>query len=50
MTRIMAMDGPPDIRQRSCAAAYHGILLWCDGTRLHRKYVDPVIARMEAYA
>ena len=50
MTRIMAMDRPPDIRQRSCAAAYHGILLWCDGTRLHRKYVDPVIARMEAYA
>jgi len=49
MTRIMATDGPPDIRQRSCAAAYHGILLWCDGTRLHRKYVDPVIARMEAY-
>ena len=50
MKKIILKDGV-DIHDRSCVASYHGILSWCDGHRLHRKHIDPVLTRiMEATA
>ena len=43
MRKLMKAEGEPSIPMRSCVASYHGILSWCDGTRLHRMYVDPVL-------
>lgn len=37
----------PTVSMRSCLASYHGILSWCDGTRLHRRYIDPALMEME---
>lgn len=50
MKMIMKTIGSLTISQRSCIASYHGILQWCDGHRLHRKYIDPIITKMEATA
>lgn len=47
MERIMDAEETDD-SMRSCVASYHGILQWCDGWRLHRKYIEPAWSRMEA--
>ena len=43
LRKLIKAEGEPSIPMRSCVASYHGILSWCDGTRLHRMYVDPVL-------
>ena len=47
MERIMDAEETDD-SMRSCVASYHGILQWCDGWRLYRKYIEPAWSRMEA--
>lgn len=49
LSRDLKNGAEPTDSIRGCVAAYHGILSWCDGHRLHRQYIDPVIAQLEAY-
>ena len=37
-----------DEHDRGVVAAYSGILSWCDGHRLFRKYIKPIIRKKEA--
>jgi len=45
---ILDRGAEADTPIRSCIASYHGILSWCDGFRLHRRYISPLLARIEA--
>lgn len=46
MHRIDNTVGKLDASARSCVASYHGILQWCDGWRLHQRYIEPLIMRI----
>lgn len=46
MHRIDNTIGKLDASARSCVASYHGILQWCDGWRLHQRYIEPLIMRI----
>lgn len=37
----------PDTPMRSCIASYSGILSWCDGKGLYRRYIRPTLELME---
>lgn len=48
INRALDRGAEADTPIRSCIASYRGILSWCDGFRLHQRYISPVMARIEA--
>ena len=48
INRVLDKGAEADTPIRSCIASYRGILSWCDGFRLHQRYISPVMARIEA--
>ena len=48
INRVLDEGAEADTPIRSCIASYRGILSWCDGFRLHQRYISPVMARIEA--
>ena len=48
INRVLDKGAEADTPIRSCIASYKGILSWCDGFRLHQRYISPVMARIEA--
>ena len=38
---------PYDVHMEGTISAYHGILSWCDGFRLHDRYITPISRRIQ---
>ena len=46
IANLLKMGAEVSVSMRSCVASYSGILKWCDGWCLRRRYIDPVMEKI----